>query len=332
MMSAAENHNNPQWLYGPLLRGVSRSFYLTLRVLPGSLRPPLSLAYLLARTSDTIADSLHDDPHQRLERLAGFKRAVAGETYGVKELPVVDLPNVWEGKLLQTIPALLAQLARQPAAARDLIRAVISEIVDGQSNDITHFECGNSQAHERSTAEPSSGTKVTALPAAAALNRYTFQVAGCVGDFWTRLCALNKPRSLRDGVEPLAAKGVRYGMGLQLVNILRDLPEDLANGRCYLPADELTLANCTPDTLQHDTEAASPVFKNWLQHARDHLVFADEYVKSLRGWRITFACRLPLALAHATLDQLGNSIPTVKIKVSRQQLRQLALREALKSF
>ena len=40
-----------------LLRATSRSFYLTLRVLPGGVRPQISLAYLLARTSDTIADA-----------------------------------------------------------------------------------------------------------------------------------------------------------------------------------------------------------------------------------------------------------------------------------
>ena len=40
-----------------LLRDVSRSFYLTLRVLPAAIRPQIGLAYLLARTTDTIADT-----------------------------------------------------------------------------------------------------------------------------------------------------------------------------------------------------------------------------------------------------------------------------------
>jgi len=44
-------------LIGPLLRDVSRSFYLTLRVLPKEIRPQVSLAYLLARATDTIADT-----------------------------------------------------------------------------------------------------------------------------------------------------------------------------------------------------------------------------------------------------------------------------------
>ena len=40
-----------------LLKEVSRSFYLTMRVLPSAIRPQIGLAYLLARTTDTIADT-----------------------------------------------------------------------------------------------------------------------------------------------------------------------------------------------------------------------------------------------------------------------------------
>ena len=49
--------NTQSELIGPLLRDVSRSFYLTLRVLPNAVRPQISVAYLLARASDTIADT-----------------------------------------------------------------------------------------------------------------------------------------------------------------------------------------------------------------------------------------------------------------------------------
>ena len=49
-------HTDRERLLTVLLRGVSRTFSLTLRVLPRSLRGPVGLAYLLARTADTIAD------------------------------------------------------------------------------------------------------------------------------------------------------------------------------------------------------------------------------------------------------------------------------------
>ena len=44
-------------LLGVTLRSVSRSFYLSLAILPRSLREPIGLAYLLARAADTVADT-----------------------------------------------------------------------------------------------------------------------------------------------------------------------------------------------------------------------------------------------------------------------------------
>ena len=52
-----------------LLRATSRSFYLTLRVLPGAIRPQIGLAYLLARTTDTIADTEILPVESRLDAL-----------------------------------------------------------------------------------------------------------------------------------------------------------------------------------------------------------------------------------------------------------------------
>src|SRR5438067_11742992 len=57
-------------LTGELLKNVSRSFYLTLRALPRGLREPIGLAYLLARASDTVADSSAAPVEIRLKNLA----------------------------------------------------------------------------------------------------------------------------------------------------------------------------------------------------------------------------------------------------------------------
>ena len=56
-----------------LLKGVSRSFYLTLRVLPKGIREPVGLAYLLARAADTISDSRFLPPDDRLTHLEAFR-------------------------------------------------------------------------------------------------------------------------------------------------------------------------------------------------------------------------------------------------------------------
>jgi farnesyl-diphosphate farnesyltransferase len=65
-----------------LLRDVSRSFYLTLRVLPSSIRPQIGLAYLLARTTDTIADTELVAVDQRLAALQSLRERILGSRTG----------------------------------------------------------------------------------------------------------------------------------------------------------------------------------------------------------------------------------------------------------
>src|ERR1043166_384340 len=65
-------------LRGPILRSVSRSFYLSLRFLPTALRDPLSLAYLLARATDTIADTAQPPVALRIEALGQWAAAIQG--------------------------------------------------------------------------------------------------------------------------------------------------------------------------------------------------------------------------------------------------------------
>ena len=63
-----------------LLKNVSRSFYLTLRILPGAVRPQIGLAYLLARATDTVADTEIVGVEQRLEALHRLRARILGES------------------------------------------------------------------------------------------------------------------------------------------------------------------------------------------------------------------------------------------------------------
>src|SRR5476651_2088269 len=63
-----------------LLKTTSRSFYLTLRVLPARVRPQICLAYLLARTTDTIADTEIIPLEQRLEALQRLRERILGQS------------------------------------------------------------------------------------------------------------------------------------------------------------------------------------------------------------------------------------------------------------
>src|SRR5207253_7884257 len=66
-------------LLGDLLRQVSRSFYLSLAILPAPLREPLGLGYLLARAADTVTDTRLIARPERIRHLETLRRRYAGE-------------------------------------------------------------------------------------------------------------------------------------------------------------------------------------------------------------------------------------------------------------
>src|SRR5262245_33971792 len=72
--------HSPDQLISDLLKNVSRSFYLTLLVLPAKVRPQIGLAYLLARTTDTIADTELVPVDQRLLLLQSLRERMLGLT------------------------------------------------------------------------------------------------------------------------------------------------------------------------------------------------------------------------------------------------------------
>ena len=69
-----------------ILSRVSRSFYLSIRLLPKKLRDPVSLGYLLARASDTIADTAEAPIALRTEKLQLLTRGIQGKIT-IYELP-----------------------------------------------------------------------------------------------------------------------------------------------------------------------------------------------------------------------------------------------------
>ena len=227
-----------------LLQATSRSFYLTLRVLPARVRPQIGLAYLLARTTDTIADTELVPPAQRLDALQKLRERILGQTsapLNFGELAEKQGSNS-EKLLLQRIGDGLGALQSFSAEDQKLIRDVLATITSGQELDLRRFA--------KATLPPEGGSpNIVALETASELDDYTYRVAGCVGEFWTKICRAHLFPNARLDEEEFIANGIRFGKGLQLVNILRDLPADLRNGRCYLPRKNWSQFKLLPETL-----------------------------------------------------------------------------------
>ena len=124
-----------------LLRATSRSFYLTLRVLPAAVRLQIGLAYLLARTTDTIADTEILPVGERLAALQKLRERILGQSSA--PLDFNDLARQQaspaEAVLLEKVEVSLAARQSFSAADQKLIRDVLDTITSGQVLDLRRF-------------------------------------------------------------------------------------------------------------------------------------------------------------------------------------------------
>ena len=166
--------------------------------------------------------------------------------------------------------------------------------------------------------------EIRALPTAADLDEYTFLVAGCVGEFWTRLCFRHVRTFAELGEQEMLALGKRYGMGLQLINILRDAGSDLRAGRCYFPEDELTAAGMTAAQIVREPDRFQPIYQKWAEKAKHGLAAGMQYSHAIQNRRVRAATVLPALIGARTLALLHGAGATMlhrKIKVPRHEVR-----------
>ena len=301
-----------------LLKSVSRAFYLSMRALPRGMREPVSVAYLLARAADTIADTASMPVERRLAHLRMFRDILAGGhgADAVAELAAAlsDLQCTdSERELLDSLPDVFALVNGMTAADAKLIRSVVDTLTSGMLFDLTTF--GAEGAKE-----------ITALQTADDLDEYCYLVAGCVGEFWTALSIAHTPSLNGWDEREMSAVGVRFGVALQMTNILRDAPRDLRMGRCYLPQAELARIGLRPQDLLDSTKAelARPLLAWGIRRTLDRFADAQRYILAIprRNLRLRLAALWPVLIGLSTLAELARSDdwlnPNTRIKVLRR--------------
>ncbi len=333
-----------------LLKAVSRSFYLTMRVLPAKIRPQVGLAYLLARATDTIADTDIVPVAERLRALRELRERILGKrtqpldftglarsqsvqrkTMQHGEVAVHDVErskiagsseHASEGAnaerlLLERIEEVLGVMRDFTVADQERIREVLTIITGGQELDLTRFGAASSD-------------RIVTLRTDAELDDYAYRVAGCVGEFWTKMCRAHVFPCAELDDAALLRDGVRFGKGLQLVNILRDLPRDLRQGRCYLPLERLTRVQLSATDLLEARSAAPlrPVYDELLDLAEAHLAAGWNYTNALprSAVRVRLACAWPVLIGVKTLARLRRENPldaARRVKVSRTEVKQI---------
>ena len=303
-------------LTSALLKRVSRSFYLSLAVLPAAVRPTIALAYLFARAADTIADSRIIERRARIVHLEalglelmapapGRVAAIVDAAAGSQSLPA-------ERRLLERLPEAFAAYRALAADDRERVRRLLATIVEGMTQDLSVFP-GEDEG------------KLAAIETRADLDRYTYLVAGCVGEFWTDVHVAHRPRLRHWDLPAMKRLGARFGQGLQLTNVLRDVPRDLRHGRCYLPRADLARLGLEPRDLLDPAAAPAvrPLLVELLDAALDHYEAGWQYTFAIpvAETRMRLACAWPLLIGLSTLGLLARAPswldPAVTLKVPR---------------
>ena len=83
--------------------------------------------------------------------------------------------------------------------------------------------------------------------------------------------------------------GKRYGMGLQLINILRDVGSDLRKGRCYFPEEELNTVYMNGADILREPDRFRPIFRKWREKAEEALESGMQYSLAIRSRRLRAA-------------------------------------------
>jgi len=268
-----------------LLERTSRTFALSIPLLPEPTRREVGIAYLLFRIADTFEDATLWKPARRVEALGEFT-ALLGDGGSRDEAAArrwTDPPPcAQEGylELLRESPSVLADFRALSPAAAATIRGHVAASAEGMAGFVRRMSEGGDLR----------------LADIADLRAYCYAVAGIVGEMLTDLFLLGRD-ALAATAPYLRERAARFGEALQLVNILKDAGSDQTEGRSYLPEN----------VSREDVFAL----------ARRDLGDAGEYVLALQRagapQGLVGFTALPVELAWATLERVEKRGPGAKV-------------------
>lgn len=217
-----------------MLQQVSRTYALTIPLLPTGLREAVTNAYLLCRIADTIEDEPALDPARKEILLRGFAAAVAGraeaDAFAAKLPALLSDATSNEERFLAENAGRIVRIAHGfPSARRQAIERCLREMTQG----MIEFQGRRTREGLRDMAE---------------LERYCYHVAGVVAKMLTELFCDHSP-AIAERREELMALAPSYGQGLQMTNILRDIWADLDRGYCWLPREPFLVRDFDLDEL-----------------------------------------------------------------------------------
>ena len=295
-----------------ILKPVSRSFYLSIRILPATMRPSIAIAYLLARAADTLCDSANLDTHTKTNYLHRLQQLLQDNSVNTESLNAV-IPHILhpgEKHLISQLDKIHQLYLELDELDHSLVKKVVMTLTSGMEKDLTLTP------NEKG---------IATIKTHSQLEEYIYLVAGCVGEFWTKISIKHTPELSHWDEKRMSQLGIEFGKALQLTNILKDIEEDFQNERCYLPEEKLR------------EQKQEVVVENYVTLAKQYYQSASEYTLKIprRCIRLRLAAIWPIMIGIKTLNQLSatkaNAV-THRNKIKRSDVYKIILVSGITVF
>jgi farnesyl-diphosphate farnesyltransferase len=300
-----------------ILQGVSRTFALTIPVLPKPLSEVIGNAYLLCRIADTIEDEVSLSPDQKRHFSSQFIDVVTGRVSAQKFAD--ELHPLLSDATLEAERDLIkntARVIRLTHATTTGQRAAIERCITIMAKGMTVFQV-----------TPSHG----GLKDITHLDKYCYYVAGVVGEMLTELfCEYSE--EIGQHRQEMFNLSVSFGQGLQMTNILKDFWEDRKRGVCWLPQDMFQTSgiNLADASEERAREMLGEGLQKLIAITNAHLENALSYTLLIPGHEkgIRKFCLLALGMAVLTLrkiDQNRTFSVGKEVKITRHTVKYTVL-------
>ena len=259
-----------------VLQETSRTFAIPIGRLPTPLQQAVAPAYLCMRALDEIEDHPGLGNQEKATLLQNISRTLQAHIGVLSPSRILAELEITLTPYWQHLPEVSRRLGDWLANAPTGISARILDATAAMADRMA-FWAG----------------KEWSIQSEADLHGYTFSVAGSVGlllcDIWAWF----------DHTELDRIAAVQFGRGLQVVNIIRNRPEDLERGADYFPRGWSR--------------------EDMIGYARRTLGMVKASAESMPVQAYKYLVEIPLLLADATLDAIENG----QAKVSRTKVLQI---------
>lgn len=306
-----------------LLPKVSRTFALSIAGLKEPVRGAVCVSYLLCRILDTIEDAPGLTASERWNLTAPFLDCLA--TGGI---PRASWREASEKMLAgRSAPADLS-LVRHVREVLDCFGSCTEPARLSMTRWVTEMGKGMTAWSERMGESPGA---LKTLPSMAALDRYCYYIAGTVGYLLTDLFFIYSPHVDPELFFRLQADAEAFGLGLQKVNIVKDLADDYRRGWCFIPTAFLDAAGAVPADFESNAKAGvvhravRPVLVSAAGHLQRAWAYLERFPAEEREIRLFLAYSLFFALETLALvaKKPAALVSPKKLKISRLDVARL---------